>query len=84
MTRNLLLLLLLWLMTPALVAAQEPNQSILPVLRMALDKDTAVPGQPLILRVTVLAPTWLPKAPVFPSFETPNVIVRLPSRTFSR
>lgn len=50
-----------------------------PILRTSLDQDTAIPGQPLIYRVTMLVPTWMPSAPVFPSFEVPNVIVRLPS-----
>ena len=51
-----------------------------PILRTSLEEDSAIPGQPLIYRVTVLAPTWMPKPPVFPSFEVPNVLVRLPSR----
>lgn len=59
------------------VQAQEAAE---PVLRMELEKDEAIPGQPIILRVTVLVPTWMPKPPVYPSFEVPNVIVRLPSR----
>jgi hypothetical protein len=59
------------------VQAQEP---VAPVLRMELEKDTAIPGQPIILRVTVLVPTWMSKPPRYPSFEIPNVIVRLPSR----
>ncbi|WP_421982983.1 BatD family protein [Roseibium sp.] len=52
----------------------------IPEIRTSLEKDTAIPGQPLIYRVTVLVPTWLPSPPVFPSYETPNVVVRLPSR----
>lgn len=72
-----LFFLFLGLFTPVLAGAQQPIQ---PVVRMGLDKESAVPGQPIILRVTVLAPTWLPKAPVFPSFEAPDIIVRLPSR----
>jgi hypothetical protein len=63
-----------------LTAAQE---SARPVLRTELEKVSAIPGQPIILRITLLAPTWLSKPPGFPSFETPNVIVRLPSRASS-
>ncbi len=77
------LVLFLWLLglfAPALTAAQE---SARPVLRTELEKVSAIPGQPIILRITLLAPTWLPKPPVFPSFETPNVIVRLPPRASS-
>ncbi len=81
MRRALVLLLwLLGLVVPALTAAQE---SLRPVLRTELEKVSAIPGQPIILRITLLAPTWLPKPPVFPSFETPNVIVRLPPRASS-
>ncbi len=81
MRRALVLLLwLLGLVAPALTAAQE---SARPVLRTELEKVSAIPGQPIILRITLLAPTWLPKPPGFPSFETPNVIVRLPSRASS-
>lgn len=51
-----------------------------PILQMELEADSAIPGQPIILRVTVLTPTWFPEPPEFPSFEIPNVMVRLPSR----
>ncbi len=33
-----------------------------------------------MLRIKVLVPTWLPKPPVFPSFELPSLMVRLPGR----
>lgn len=72
--RSLLFLLLL-----ACVPASAQDAQI-PEIRTSLEKDTAVPGQPLIYRVTVLVPTWLPSPPAFPSYETPNVVVRLPSR----
>ena len=70
-----LLLCLLIGATPA--AAQGSTR---PIIRTALEKAEAIPGQPIILRVTLLAPTWFPKAPVFPSFEAPNIMVRLPER----
>jgi len=75
--RRILLLWLFAMIVPAVTAAQEAPR---PVLRTELEKVSAIPGQPIILRITLLAPTWLPKPPDFPSFETPNVIVRLPSR----
>lgn len=75
--KRALLLLTFCLLTSATMAAEEAAG---PVLRMELEKDAAVPGQPIVLRITLLAPTWLPKPPVFPSFEVPNVIVRLPQR----
>lgn len=73
--RVLVFLILLLLPIPAL--AQDAAE---PVLRMEFKETEAIPGQPLVLRVTLLVPTWLPKPPVFPSFEIPNVMVRLPSR----
>lgn len=71
------LLVLAIFLTAAPVWAQDAE---IPEIRTSLEKDTAIPGQPLIYRVTVLVPTWLPSPPVFPSYETPNVVVRLPSR----
>jgi hypothetical protein len=67
-------LLAVTLFVPAIAAAQE----VKPILRVELGSDSAIPGQPIELQVTVLAPTWFPSPPVFPSFEIPNVVVRLP------
>ena len=69
------LLLLLCLVAPTMAPAQ---QVVKPVLRVDLEKTAAIPSQPIILRLTLLVPTWMLKPPVFPSFEVPNVIVRLP------
>jgi hypothetical protein len=69
------LLLAACLLAPALAAAQDA-----PILRVDLEAETAIPGQPIVLRVTALAPTWFPKPPVFPDFEVPNLLVRLPER----
>ena len=66
-----------WLMAWSPPSAQESQR---PVVRLALEQDEAILGQPTVLRVTLLVPTWLLKAPVFPSFEIPNIIVRLPER----
>lgn len=74
------LVLLLLLVACLSAVAQEPPG---PVLRTMLEKQAAIPGQPIILRVTLLVPTWLSKPPVFPSFEVPNAIVRLPPRSSS-
>lgn len=49
-----------------------------PRIRAVLDSAVAVPGQVLILDVTILVPTWMLKPPEFPSFELPDVRVRLP------
>ena len=75
--RLALVLLLVLLAVPLASKAQEPAK---PILRMEFKQTETIPGQPLVLRVTVLVPTWLPEAPVFPSLEVPNVMVRLPER----
>lgn len=69
------LLAITCIMLPLAVTAQS---STAPVLRMQLDKATAAPGETIQLRITLLAPTWFPKPPEYPSFEIPNLIVRLP------
>lgn len=56
------------------VLAQDPR------LSLELDNTEAVVGQPLILRLTILVPSYMPKPPVFPSFEVPDLMVRLPER----
>ncbi|PRY26800.1 oxygen tolerance protein BatD [Aliiruegeria haliotis] len=50
------------------------------IVRTTVEPETVAVGQPVVLRVTVLVPTWMPQPPVFPSMEAPNVIVRLPER----
>ncbi|MFK7762492.1 MAG: hypothetical protein AB8B62_04465 [Roseobacter sp.] len=54
-----------------------------PLVEIEFDETSTIPGQPLILRVTVLVPTWLPKPVVFPSFEAPNVLVQRPESATS-
>lgn len=49
-----------------------------PLVEIAYEESSTVPGQPLTLRVTVLVPTWLPKPVVFPAMEAPNILVRTP------
>ncbi|MGI9415923.1 MAG: hypothetical protein ACR2PM_19780 [Hyphomicrobiales bacterium] len=75
MIRMLILLLLIFAPAPAM--AQAPAE---PVLNMELEKASAIPGQPITMRIKILVPTWMPKPPDYPSFEIPNVIVRLPPR----
>lgn len=74
MIRAFLLLLAAFIATPA--SAQSPE----PVLRLEVDPESVVPGQPVTARLTLLVPTFLPEPPQFPTFETPNVITRLPER----
>lgn len=49
-----------------------------PVVRVDVEPETVTVGKPVRLRVTVLVPTWFAKPPVYPSFELPNAVTRLP------
>lgn len=63
-----------------MVSAQDaPAQA--PLLRMDFPETETIPGQPLSLRLTVLVPTFLPSPPVWPNFDAPNLMVRLPERS---
>jgi len=66
-------LLILFLVLPGALHAQDGPQ-----LTVDFPKDEAIPGQPLSLRLTVLVPTFMPKPPIWPGFEMPNLQVRLP------
>ncbi|MCB1494639.1 MAG: BatD family protein [Bauldia sp.] len=68
-----LFLLVLLFASPA--AAQQANA---PILEVTFEQTEAIPGEMLSLRLTVLVPTFMPKPPVWPSFETPNLLIRLP------
>ena len=67
--------LALCFVSAATAVAQEA-----PRLTVDLEAEETVVGQPLILRIKVLVPTWLPSPPAFPSFEVPGLLVRLPER----
>lgn len=69
-TRALAVALGLLLAFPA--AAQDP------LVEVTFEENSAIPGQPLTLSVTVLVPTWMPTPPLFPSFEAANILVQLP------
>jgi hypothetical protein len=71
--RRVLLLALLW--PASMLNAQEAAP---PVVRATVSPETVSVGEPAELRITVLAPTWFPEPPQFPSFEIPNALVRLP------
>ncbi|WP_240989020.1 hypothetical protein [Salipiger mangrovisoli] len=73
------LLLLLLLVLPGVVRAQDAET--MPQLIVDFPETEAIPGQSLSLRLTVLVPTFMPKPPVWPSLEAPNLLVRLPSRS---
>lgn len=63
-----LLMLILWAFP---LAAQEPR------LRIDMAETEAIPGQPVSLRLTILVPSFLPEPPVWPSFEAPDLVVRV-------
>ncbi|WP_226621275.1 hypothetical protein [Alloyangia pacifica] len=72
-------LLLLVLLLPLPLRAQDAED--LPQLIVDFPETEAIPGQSLSLRLTVLVPSFMPKPPVWPSLEAPNLLVRLPSRS---
>lgn len=55
--------------------AQEPRVTI------ELSEPETLVGQPLNLVVEILVPTWMPTPPVYPTFEVPSLMVRLPERS---
>lgn len=76
MMRLVALLLALLAVMPGTSVAQDG-----PFLRTELAGEDPVVGQPVTLRVTLLVPTWMPKPPVFPDLEQPDLMVRLPQRS---
>ncbi|SDI45533.1 BatD family protein [Aliiruegeria lutimaris] len=72
------------LLLPLGLLAQTENaatqSAVEPLVRVSLEPETGVVGQPMVLRISILVPTWLPQPPAFPSMEAPNVITRLPER----
>lgn len=71
------LLLLILLLIPARLLAQDAPA---PIIETTLDQTEAIPGQSVTLRLTVLVPSWMPTPPDLPTFEAPNLRVRLPAR----
>ncbi|MDJ0858665.1 MAG: hypothetical protein QNJ03_06280 [Dinoroseobacter sp.] len=67
-----LLAILLW---GAVAHAQDPRVTV------ELSAPETLVGQPLDLVVTILVPTWMPKSPVYPTFEVPSLMVRLPEKS---
>jgi hypothetical protein len=63
---------------PRALFAQEATE---PFLEVEMAETSAIPGQMLDLRVTVMVPTWLAQPIDFPSFEAPNLMVRLSEKS---
>ncbi|SLN37631.1 hypothetical protein PSA7680_01824 [Pseudoruegeria aquimaris] len=52
-----------------------------PQLTVEVPEEPVIPGQPVVIRMKVLVPTWLSKPIAFPPLELPNVITRLTERS---
>lgn len=59
-------------------AAADTDVATAPRLRVDFPESETIPGQFLTLRLTVLVPTFMPTPPVWPGFEAPNLLVRVP------
>jgi len=69
----------LLLILPSLVWAQDESLTR-PKVSVELAQPEVIVGQPVILRMKVLVPTFMPNPPVFPSLEQEDLLVRLPER----
>lgn len=67
---------LLWCLGCGLALAQDQT----PLITSELSSDQAIVGQPLVLRVKILVPTWMLTPPQYSSLEQPNLLIRLPER----
>ena len=70
----------LWWLALALLAT--PDRSIAqtatqPIIELTLSQTKTIPTQPVELSITVLVPTWLSRPVAFPTFEAPNLMVRV-------
>ncbi len=71
--------LLFILLFPVSVFAQG-NEETAPQITVEGPKEPVIVGQPAIVRIKVLVPTFMPQPPEFPSLEQQNLLVRLPER----
>lgn len=76
MTRFIALALLSALMLWPMAASAQME----PRLTVDMPEGDIIVGQPVILRLKLLVPTWMPKPPNWPNFEVPSLLVRLPER----
>ncbi|MEW2916319.1 hypothetical protein AB1A64_04540 [Ruegeria sp. ANG10] len=72
-------LLLLLLLLPC-AALSQGTIAIQPQVTVETPTEDVIVGQPAIVRIKVLVPTFMPSPPVFPSLEQENLLVRLPER----
>ncbi|WP_300074025.1 hypothetical protein [uncultured Ruegeria sp.] len=59
----------------SIATAQDPR------VTADLESDSTIVGQPLMLGISILVPTWMPEPPVFPAVELPSLLVRQPERS---
>ncbi len=69
----------MFFLLPGLAFPQTPTTPQPQVTIEAPHEDVIV-GQPAILRIKILVPTFMPSPPVFPALEQENLLVRLPER----
>jgi len=74
--RAFLAVVMLWV-SSSLFAADPQT----PGVRVDVEPELVRVGEPITLRVSVFAPTWFPQPPVFPNFELPNTLTRLPANS---
>lgn len=60
--------------------SNEQTKTIAPIVEAELSETEVLVGQPIRLQVKVLVPTYMPKPPVYPTIELPDLMVRLPDR----
>ncbi|WP_170544725.1 BatD family protein [Ruegeria arenilitoris] len=70
---------LMFSLFPCAVFAQTSN-SPQPQVTVQPPSEDVIVGQPAILRIKVLVPTFMPSPPIFPALEQENLLVRLPER----
>ncbi len=71
--------LLFILLFPVSVFAQGSDTTA-PQITVEAPEEPVIVGQPAIVRIKVLVPTFMPQPPEFPSLEQQNLLVRLPER----
>ncbi|AXI44734.1 hypothetical protein C1J03_01020 [Sulfitobacter sp. SK012] len=71
------IILTLSLALSILAARATAQETAEPLVEVALEQTETIPSQPVKLRVTVLVPTWLSTPVNFPTFEAPNLMVRV-------
>lgn len=78
--RYLLILILFLLPTVTWTQSSGSSAIVAPQISVEAPTEDTVVGQPAIVRIKVLVPTYMPKPPVFPTLEQENLLVRLPER----